>query len=399
MDRSRALRPVPGPAAGPDGEAARVKLLRRFRATHPDLARRIISTISDDVVTYQQLDPVTVTAATARVLDQLLAAMIDRRGLDVDETRFMRDYGRLRAQQGLSLDDVLSAWRLGVRLCIDELATLAARYDVSDRAVLAMARELLEVSDSAIAVFSSAHRDVALDRARLEQSRDDLVRGILLGTVEPDAARAQGARFGLVADRSYLVFRSRPAPGVLLDDLARRFAGQAGCLTVVIDNDVAGLGESVPDAGSDGSTGVAESTTLDDVGGAFAEATRALRTAEAFGITGVTELGDLGLLPAVLSDRALGDALVATYLAPVGEGQTAQAILQTLEVYLDCDQRVDLAAERLFVHANTVRYRLARYQALAQVDVNRLCIAAELWWALKHASITGAQHGARRGVV
>jgi DNA-binding PucR family transcriptional regulator len=44
--------------------------------------------------------------------------------------------------------------------------------------------------------------------------------------------------------------------------------------------------------------------------------------------------------------------------------------------------RIDPAAERLFVHPNTVRYRLRRYEEETGVDLRETEDAFRVWWAL-----------------
>jgi DNA-binding PucR family transcriptional regulator len=48
---------------------------------------------------------------------------------------------------------------------------------------------------------------------------------------------------------------------------------------------------------------------------------------------------------------------------------------------------VERAAERLFVHPNTLRYRLARYEELTGTNLRDPLAAFEVWWALRRATI------------
>ncbi len=51
--------------------------------------------------------------------------------------------------------------------------------------------------------------------------------------------------------------------------------------------------------------------------------------------------------------------------------------------YLSLGMRADLAAERLFVHHNTVRYRLRRYEELTGTNLRDPDRALQAWWALQ----------------
>ena len=50
--------------------------------------------------------------------------------------------------------------------------------------------------------------------------------------------------------------------------------------------------------------------------------------------------------------------LIETYYLPLAK--TSPELLTTLRSYLDCGRSLELTAKTLFVHANTVRYRLKR---------------------------------------
>ena len=50
---------------------------------------------------------------------------------------------------------------------------------------------------------------------------------------------------------------------------------------------------------------------------------------------------------------------------------------------------VNAAAQRLFIHANTVRYRLRRYEELTGTDLSVTDEAFRVWWAI-HRDQAGA---------
>jgi DNA-binding PucR family transcriptional regulator len=66
------------------------------------------------------------------------------------------------------------------------------------------------------------------------------------------------------------------------------------------------------------------------------------------------------LLPerALLGDQAAVDALQDHLVTPLAE--SGSVLTDTLDTYLDCGGAVETCARQLFVHPNTVRYRLKR---------------------------------------
>jgi len=45
-------------------------------------------------------------------------------------------------------------------------------------------------------------------------------------------------------------------------------------------------------------------------------------------------------------------------------------LMQTLQTYYECGLRVDKTAERMFLHRNSVRYRLDRVRSLLRCDID-----------------------------
>lgn len=74
------------------------------------------------------------------------------------------------------------------------------------------------------------------------------------------------------------------------------------------------------------------------------------------------------LLPerALLGDRAALDALNDQLVAPLAAA--GPALTDTLEAYLDCGAAVETCARQLFVHPNTVRYRLKKIAEITRRD-------------------------------
>ncbi|HBQ94212.1 MAG: helix-turn-helix domain-containing protein [Firmicutes bacterium] len=63
-------------------------------------------------------------------------------------------------------------------------------------------------------------------------------------------------------------------------------------------------------------------------------------------------------------------------------GPYSRELLWTLQVYLDCNGQVREAAKRLYVHRNTLAYRLERLQDLLGCDLKELDTIIDLRLAL-----------------
>lgn len=110
-----------------------------------------------------------------------------------------------------------------------------------------------------------------------------------------------------------------------------------------------------------------------DLGRSYREALRALDVgARLFGKGKVVAVQDLGVLDMLgaIDARAVGD-YVRRVLQPLLEYDARHDadLLRTLEVYLDEQESLVAAARRLYVHPNTVRYRIEKIRELLKVDL------------------------------
>jgi sugar diacid utilization regulator len=102
----------------------------------------------------------------------------------------------------------------------------------------------------------------------------------------------------------------------------------------------------------------------------------------------------------LLPERALaGDALarqtlIETYYLPLAK--TSPELLGTLRAYLDCGRSLELTAKTLFVHANTVRYRLKRIYEEISADPTDARTAFVLQVALLLGAINDNEFGLKR---
>jgi DNA-binding PucR family transcriptional regulator len=105
-------------------------------------------------------------------------------------------------------------------------------------------------------------------------------------------------------------------------------------------------------------------------------------------MTGVYELGELGVRPAILADRELGDELKRRYIDPLMDNSDmAQTLIETTRLYLENGMRVEATARAMFLHANTLRYRLRRFEELTSCDLKDPDGRMEVWWALEKARL------------
>src|SRR5262249_31347461 len=103
---------------------------------------------------------------------------------------------------------------------------------------------------------------------------------------------------------------------------------------------------------------------------------------------GPVAIAQLGLLPAVIADRDVGDEILRRIVEPVlAQGKPGATLLETVARYLDNDLRLELTAEQMFLHVNTVRYRLRRVAELTGASLRQVDDLVQVWWALRRRSM------------
>jgi hypothetical protein len=301
------------------------------------------------------------------------------------------ELGRKRARQGVPIDEMFLGWRIGLQVVLRHSRDVASRFGIDPSEMLELVQAFLASSDRAMAIAAHAHRGEELELARHDQeTRTQLVKGILAGSMTPIEARAQAQARGLDPSADYRAVRARLGPSAVRIELERALGFQETVLPrrglcAIIGRDLAGFlrtpaRQEVPFA-----VGIGPPKPLESVGESFECATRALTTARAFGLVGVRSVESLGLLPAVVSDAEVGDALCQRYLDPLA-GSTAE-IATSLRVLFECEMQIDRAAERLVVHPNTLRYRITRFEELTGGSLRNPTTAFEVWWALQRAHV------------
>ena len=315
-----------------------------------------------------------------------LTALRDLRPPTDAELEQAAEIGRERAEQGLTVDAVLHAYRISISSVWSRFGEVARERGADVASVLAFSETLWLWADAVMDIVAAAHREVELEQAREEQQRRDaFVLALLTGTLSAAELRRDSATHGLDADRAYVPFRAR-ASG---HRAAAALAGEGG-LVIALDRDLAGIAPRAPAAVPGVACGIGPPARLGEVPSAFALASRALQTAVAFGQEGTLSLADLSIRPAILADEPLGDAFAARYLEPLDAlGRMGTELDATLRAWFDQEMRIEETARVLHVHPNTLRHRLRRFEEVTGTTLRDPRHLVELWWALERRRLAG----------
>lgn len=301
------------------------------------------------------------------------------------------------AHAGMPIEIRLAARRIGVRRLIDLLRESADSLGFGTETQIDTVSRLWEWADAMQVSDADAHRTAELElNGGGEEARAWFVRALLDGALSQPEVAARAAAYGLLPGIKYFAFRARPGPGFDATAIARAIQASGGhegfgVLIAMVDGDVCGATARVPRVENEGTVGVGNETELMRLGTSFRLATRALETAIAFGYEGVVTLDDLSLRPAILAETHLGERVIRRYLDPLTElGEFGATLEASVRAYLTNGMRIHDSAEALYVHPNTLRHRLDRFQEVTGADFRRTQDLLEVWWALERRTLDEA---------
>ncbi|MFI6877328.1 helix-turn-helix domain-containing protein [Streptomyces sp. NPDC050400] len=346
-----------------------------------DLLPSVVTGVRSTVREVAVLPTADIAGHTRALLAAATRALAARRGPTEAELSFVEELGSTRARQGVPIEAVLGAIHVAERAIWSRARDAAASSGIEAQ-VLLDARELYD--DWAQAVRSrliTAHR--AADTGRQTGDRDLVVlRRLLEGG---SAATLAAAEAGLPAGGGLWILVARPDDSALEQSLRDQgpvlIAHLDGLLVGVFTRAPGVRAARRPGGGSTGPAGLAGPAEPEELGTVRRLALSALTAAESTGRTGVVHVADVAVLAAV-ADRADLTAMLTDRHRPARTelGAHAEAVAAAVRAWLESGRDVSVAAERLFVHPNTVRNRVQRFAALTGIDPADPFGAMNAWW-------------------
>ncbi|NMO52299.1 hypothetical protein HH310_13965 [Actinoplanes sp. TBRC 11911] len=338
------------------------------------IVARIVAQIRREFPEYTVVTDAEQTAMVVDEMRNLILGFRDRRPPAVGDAAHGEMLGRRRAEQGIPIETLLGAYNTGYNILWNDLRDRALARDPSREA------ELLPLVNVLMAWLRSMTSTVAEGYAAATAARDEdrlalaqtFVTGLSHGGAASDAveAAARGLGFDPAGTFQVICASAGDVTPHSLQDLRRQLRGPAAVVALgrmvtitvqripaeaVLDR----LGET-PIAGVGlaraGLAGAAESLT---------DAERALALAERRG-TAVHFEHDW-LLATLLPQ--------ASRLRPLAEATAAENhphLAEAVRAYAGHHFSITASAEALHVHANTVKYRLTRWQEITGWDPRTL---------------------------
>ena len=404
---------------------ALTEILDDLERTTEDLAERMLKQYLESIPSYRALPDVT--------LDQIrdvnrgnvrgfIRAMRAGRGPSSEEITMIRESASRRAREGVPLSALLAAYRTGAQIAWaearviigDDHQRLAAGLDFAT----AVMSWIDEASGAAAQAYLSEYERLTSDR---ETARRDFLDGVLGGELTTEEILARGEALGLEIALPYgvaiVAFAQHGPDETLLRNGQHRLRSMAvelpnadrslvvtrGDEVVLIfpaegedDAMAAHLASFIERAGgvigADLSAGLGRSReSVTELSGSYREASIALAAARAGSSSPLAVYGEVLIEELILRERAVARRLARTILEPLDQHPD---LLATLVAYMTHGPSLPAVAKRLYLHPNTVAYRLARVKELTGRDPKSPAGVAELFLALRASQLVGGQREA-----
>jgi sugar diacid utilization regulator len=416
-----------------DSPAARA-IADRIAAGRHELAQRIVDRCREEIADYRLVDDEEVLADVLAFsldgLEALTAGLQDGQPASAARLEPARAAGRRRFHQRVSLESFLHAIRIWARVVWDAVLE-EVRADRRDEleAALTVALRLLSQIDEVSTAAADAYLDEVRARGLLQR---DLMDALITGRGDTEIARRRAGALGLRLAENYVVIvlrasdvdpedarRQSLSTQVALDRIVHAIRGQlrpaAGSLIVGMRHgDIVAL---YPVSGPDGVAEVrCECAALVDalgidvgigIGGwhagpaaiasGYREALDAADIAEAHGIRDRAVVLDEVLIEHIFRSSSYADRILAETMRPVIEYDCAHqgSLVTTLRTYLGAGLNLTRTAKALFVHPNTVEYRLRRIRELSGRDPRSPDDLLILSLAIKFDELRSSGYGER----
>ncbi|OKK04416.1 PucR family transcriptional regulator [Streptomyces sp. CB03234] len=311
--------------------------------------------------------------------------------------------GRRRAEQGLPLELVVRAYRMAGHLVWDALLEDAGADARRLAALLQAATMVWSAVDAQADTASEAYRVTELElRRRTDEQLQALLDALLDGGRSPEVSARAAAGLDLPERGRYAVVVLRSERR---DVAHRRLAGaglrfiwrmRTDCeIGVVSLDEGTGLDAlaELMEGRCRGPGGISPVVVgLTELGAARRLAELALRTCPA-DAPAIVRLDRRMPGALVVGQPELGSLLVSEVLGALLDLDPADraVLLETLDVWLDCEGSAGRAASRLYCHRNTVFNRLRRLEQLTSRSLSRPRDLTEMTLALDAFRLTAGQ--------
>jgi hypothetical protein len=371
------------------------------RVDPADVAAEMVAKFRAEIPSYQRLPESVLMGqifdVSRRNVELFFRSVTDGVEPSDEELVELRTSARNRASEGMPLEDLLHAYRVGGRL--GWRALLAAADGPEEHRVLLGAAELLmRYVDQVSAAVAQTY---LYERQHLVSEEERVLRGLLESLVRDQPAsaemRAAASRIGFPIEHRYRAFVATvgDSPAHSQARVAASLRAR-GVLALTEGDRVAGLAPAAATSDLFAEPkmlfGLAPPAPRDELEDLLEELRVLVELGRGAGRV-VGELAPEAFLAELLLARSPRLARLARerVLGPLDDHRNSRSgnLVPTLVTFMECQLDRRRAAARLHVHPNTLDYRLRRIAELTGLDLGRPDDITTVTLALKQRSLAG----------
>jgi hypothetical protein len=342
------------------------------------ITQRMVSAFRANISGYRRLPDLLVEDNIVEVVEHNLevfrsTTLAGREPAEVELEPF-RVSARARAAEGMPLEDLLHAYRLGGRLAWKTVVEIA-RPGERDGLLLG-AEIVMRYIDSVSATVAQAYLDA---RQHVVSEEERRLRALLRALCEDDGPlRAEVASLALhvgvpVAERYRPFALTVPGEGPIRHGQVAAELRGSGILALTEGDRVSGLlaeGQELHHAPG-ALVAVDAQAARGDLARILERVRMVIDVARRLGRTGQIGVEDVAIEMLLAGNPETAELLVERVLGPLcGSAGTRAELEPTLRIFVACATDRRSAAAELHVHTNTLDYRLRRVEELTQLRLS-----------------------------
>lgn len=394
--------------AGVGAAAGALELLALLEQRMDEVGRRYVEELQSQMAEYREADPELLRqseqSARGIIVTSIEAVRSGTAKLSPELRAGLRQLARVRAENGFPLHASIRSFGIGRRVMWDVLTAAAREEGKLDADGLATLLEIgNEIHSTVVADFTNSYLAA---QATAQDRSADLASNLLVDLVEarnPETLELRAAALGLRTDAAYTVVGAALGKAGEVPDATTRQAvartlaqsvegdavwGVVGHVLVVAavasaDVEVAAtvlLAVAASYSAAPAAVAVARTHVgLDGLRDGITEVNDVLSLAGRVGLRGVLHPNDV-VVPRLLAASPEVARQLGCLLDSFDSLRNGPALLATLDAFLDCECNAVRTADRLFLHRNSLRYRLSRIEALLGMPIipNRVLLRLAL---------------------
>ncbi|MGP3535975.1 PucR family transcriptional regulator [Microbacterium sp. RD1] len=355
---------------------------KRLETQVDEIADTMIRTQQVEIPAYADMHDTTLLAdarsVSVAVVKLWLMVMATGRPLEDDLLVPVSEGARRRAAQGVGMEPLLQAYRLGIRVMWTEITSSPAWHgDDLAEGVRAAAAWVLDFADRLTTAVAAAYVDESAHLARDREHRRSSLLNLILAGPSTEQHRALA---DLTAPHSVVVAQVSEgeslarleAVGMMLERHVNAYlwtVRHSSVVAVVFGSlsraEMRTRLDAMPDDGRILAFGLGNrASSPAETRVSYAEASEALQRGPALGTPWgrVYDHSALAPLLALLREPATARRFAATTLEPFAPVLSRRWVLPTLDAFVTRRGRLGDMAAHLDVHPNTVKYRMSELQ-------------------------------------